>query len=118
MADKTIHLRLTGSNPNYELQGSYDQSTWAKVQDDSPITEVDSDDTLDWQADGTIDNVKIKFDKGNIIPSVTDDDTKHPKGTVKSNVGKALSDSYIIKVKPSGQGGYNEYDPGVKTPER
>ena len=118
MADITIHLRLTGTNPDYELQWSYDQSTWSKVQPNSPSTEVDSDDNLDWSADDTIQKVKIKFDKGNIIPNVSDDDTKDPKGKVKSNVARGLTDSYTIKVQPSGGGGLKEYDPDIKTPTK
>lgn len=118
MGIKTIYLRLTGTNPNYQLQWSYDQVTWAKVQSDSPSTEVKGGDELDWSGDSTIDKIKIKFNKGNIISDsgISGNDTKKPKGTVPSGVANNLTDSYTIKVKPAAGGAQKEYDPDLKTP--
>lgn len=119
MAIKTIYLKLVGNKPDYQLQWSYDQQSWAKVEPTSPSTELDSDDELDWDADDSIQKVQIKFDKGNIIPNgnIRDNDTKKPKGRVKNGVGRGLSDSYTIKVQPAGGGGLKEYDPDIKTPQ-
>lgn len=118
MATITIYLKLTGSNPTYQLQWSGDQTNWQKVTATSPSTQLDSDDELDWDADDSIQKVQIKFNKGNIIPNgnIRDNDTKKPKGTVSNGVGRNLSDSYTIKVQPAGGGGLKEYDPEIKTP--
>ncbi|MEQ9229658.1 MAG: hypothetical protein RIF46_03180 [Cyclobacteriaceae bacterium] len=118
MSTKTIYLKLTGSKPEYQLQWSYDQSTWAKVQPNSPSTEVNAGDELDWDADDSIAKVKIKFKKGNIIPNgnISGNDSKHPKGQVPSGVANKLSDSYTITVKPADGGPTGEYDPDIKTP--
>ena len=119
MSTKIIYLKLTGSNPNYQLQWSADQRTWSKVEANSPSTEVESNDELDWSADDSIDKIKIKFDNGNIIPNgnISDNDSKLPKGKVKSNAPKGASDSYTIKVKPADGGPSGEYDPDIRTPE-
>ena len=118
MATTTIYLKLVGSNPNYQLQWSTDQSTWTKVGPTSPSNTVDSGDEMIWQADDTIDKVKIKFTNGDIISdgSITGNDGKAPKGTVKQNVPRKLTDTYTIKVKPSAGGPSSEYDPDIKTP--
>ncbi|MFT6865241.1 MAG: hypothetical protein ACJA08_000058 [Cyclobacteriaceae bacterium] len=118
MATKTIYLKLDGAKPNYQLQWSYDNVTWAKVTATNPTTEVDSDDELDWDADDSIGKIKINFTKGNIIPNsgVTGNDTKKPKGKALKNLAKGLSDAYTIKVQPAGGGGLEEYDPKVSTP--
>lgn len=119
MSTKTIYLKLEGSNPNYQLQWSYDRKTWAKVEPNSPSTQVDSGDELDWSADASIDKVKIKFAKGNIIPNgkISGNDGKTPKGTVVNGVGKNLTDTYTIKVKPADGGPTGEYDPDINTPK-
>lgn len=118
MSTKTIYLKLIGSQPNYQLQWSYDQTTWAKVEATSPSTDVNPGDEVDWDADDSIENVKIKFKNGNIIPNgnITGNDTKKPKGNVKSDAAKGSSDTYTIKVKPTAGGGYQEYDPDLKVP--
>lgn len=118
MATKIIYLKLVETKADYELQWSEDQRTWAKVTATSPSTQLDSDDELDWSADASIANVQIQFNKGNIIPnsSIRGNDTKQPKGTVKSGVARGLSDTYAIMVQPAGGGGLQEYDPEVKTP--
>lgn len=114
-----IFLKLVGSKPDYQLQWSYDQRTWAKVQPNSPSTQVDSDDTLEWDVDDeSIDFIQIRFDKGNIIPngSVRGNGSKQARAQVPNNVGRNLSDSYTISVKPANGGGVSEYDPDIKTP--
>ncbi len=118
MATKTIFLKLIGAKPNYQLQWSYDNKIWAKVTPMDPITQVDADDELDWDADDSIGKVKINFTKGNIIPNnaVTGNDTKKPKGKALKNLAKGLTDSYTIKVQPAGGGGLKEYDPKISTP--
>ncbi|NND63334.1 MAG: hypothetical protein HKN48_09085 [Flavobacteriaceae bacterium] len=118
MSTKIIYLKLTGSKPDYQLQWSYDQSTWAKVQPKSPSTEIKPGDELDWNADESISKMKIKFAKGNIISNkdISGNDSKNPKGRVKNGVGQGLSDSYTITVKPSDGGSTGEYDPDIKTP--
>ncbi len=118
MSTKTIYLKLTGSKPEYQLQWSYDQRTWAKVEPTSPSTDVNPGDELDWDADDSISNVKIKFKSGNIIPNgnISGNDTKKPKGNVKADASKGSTDSYTIKVKPAAGGGYQEYDPDLKVP--
>lgn len=119
MSTKKIYLTLTGSNPNYQLKWNNDNgSTWTKVGPTSPSTTVEANDEVEWIADGTIDKVKIKFKKGDIISNndITGNDGKDPKGKVKSNVGKGLTDTYTIKVKPHAGGSQKEYDPDIKTP--
>ncbi len=115
-----FYLKLQGSNPNYQLMWSTDQRTWAKVQSNSPSTIVDSDDELEWDVDDdTIDNIKIQFAKGNIISNgnVQGNNTKKVQAQVPNGVGKNLTDSYTIKVKPANGGPVGEYDPDIRTPE-
>ncbi len=118
MSTKVIYLKLTGSKPSYELQWSYDQRTWAKVEPTSPSTEVHPEDELDWDADDSIAKVKIKFKKGNIIPNgnLSGNDSKKPVGRVKKGVKKGISDSYTITVKPADGGPVGQYDPELKVP--
>ncbi|MEP0368569.1 MAG: hypothetical protein ABJN36_16950 [Cyclobacteriaceae bacterium] len=118
MPKKTIFLKLIGAKPDYQLQWSYDQKTWAKVEPTSPSTELDSGDELDWESDDSIQKIQIKFKKGNIISNrnLSGNDSKKVKGIAKSGLAKGLTDPYTIKVQPAGGGGLKEYDPDVNTP--
>jgi hypothetical protein len=120
MASKfKFYLKLQGSNPNYQLMWSTNQSSWSKVQPNSPSTTVDSDDELEWEADdATIDNITIQFNQGNIISnrSLHGNNSKKVSGKVPQNVQHKLSDTYTIKVKPATGEPVSEYDPDIKTP--
>jgi hypothetical protein len=114
-----FYLKLQGSNPNYQLMWSTNQSSWHKVQPDSPSTTVDSDDQMEWEADdATIDNLNIQFNHGNIISngSLHGNNSKNVTGSIPQNVAHKLTDTYTIKVKPAAGGPVAEYDPGIQTP--
>ncbi len=118
MSTKIIYLKLKGAKPTYELQWSYDQRTWAKVEPSSPSTEVQPGDEVDWEADESIAKMKIKFKKGNIIPNgnISGNDSKKPIGRVSTGAKKGISDSYTITVKPADGGPAGQYDPDLKIP--
>jgi hypothetical protein len=114
-----FYLKLQGSNPNYQLMWSTDQSNWSKVQPNSPSTTVDSEDEMEWEADDdTIDSVTVHFNNGNIISngSLNGNNSKKVSGRVPKNVAHKLTDTYTIKVKPAAGGSVAEYDPDIKTP--
>lgn len=119
MSTKMIYLKLEGTGKSRVLQWSYDGNRWAKVEPNSPSTEIEPGDEVDWEGDDSISKLKIKFDKGNIIPNkdVRGNDSRTPKGRVKSDAAKGSSDSYTITVKPADGGPTGEYDPDLKVPQ-
>lgn len=110
----TINLTLEGG----VLKFKNDAGVWQKVDAGNPSTGVDSGDEVDWLGDDTIDKIKIKPKQNRILETVDGDDTKKPKGKVKSGLSGQITEKYTISVKSStkGDGGYTDFDPDLKFP--
>jgi hypothetical protein len=112
----TINLTLEGG----VLKFKNTAGQWQTVDANNPSTAVNSDDELDWVGDDTIDKIKIKPNKGNILDKVDDNDSKTPKGKMKQGLTGTLSEKYTISVKASKSeskgGGYTDFDPDLTFP--
>ncbi len=118
---KTIYLKLIPKDKNdYELNWSYTNSNWQKVTPHDPITEINPEEDIEWVADSeSIEKLSIKFKKQNIFSNakLSGNDTRKVKGKSEKDCWDS-KDSYIIKAKPTGKGGFKEYDPEIKTPPK
>jgi hypothetical protein len=98
----------------------YSDSDWQKVTPSNPSTEITPDEDIEWVADSaSIEKLSIKFKNEKIFSNskLSGNDTRKVKGKSKKDCWDS-SDSYIIKAKPTGKGGFKEYDPEIKTPPK
>lgn len=110
----TIELRLNGGI----LQFLNENGQWQDVDANNPNTGVNEGDEIDWSGDATIDKIKIKPPTGAILARVNSNDSKNPKGIIKSGLSGKLTQKYTISVKSSDQkGGYIDFDPKIKYPQ-
>ncbi len=118
MATTVINLRLEEVDGTSQLQWE-NNGEWTAVSRNSPSTSLDEGDEIDWDGDDTIKKIKIKFEKGNIIPNsdIRDNDTKKVKASPKRGLGtQKLSDKYDITAYPEGGGKPVTVDPDVNYP--
>ena len=110
---RSIDLRLNDG----VLQFMNESGQWQNVDADNPNTGVNEGDEIDWNGDASIDKIKIKPPTGAILAKVTGNDSKNPKGSIKSGLSGNLTQKYTISVKSVDQkGGYIDFDPKITFP--
>ena len=114
----TIKLKLVDNQGTTQLWWSPDGYSWGKVDGSYPMTGLNEGDSIDWEADDSINQVQIHFKGGNIIPNsgVNGNGSKNPNARVPTGISQPQQDTYTIKVQPAGGGALQEYDPGLTIP--
>ncbi len=109
----TIYLRVDKG----QLRWSSDYRTWGEVNGNFPKTGIKPGELLIWEGDHTIKSIKVKLDKGSVIPKVDEDDSKIPFGRMPMDAGtEPRSDKYTLIVQPADGGKPIVIDPEIKTP--
>ncbi|MDH5608608.1 MAG: hypothetical protein OEY56_03955 [Cyclobacteriaceae bacterium] len=115
-----IKLKLVDNGGSKVLYWSSDGVSWGIVDGQFPSTGVNRGDTIEWQADDTINNVTIHFQGGGIIAngSINGNGSKSPNAQVPSNCPEPQQDKYTIRAIPAGGGAPVEVDPDIVIPPK